>query len=245
MAFWPFGKGKPVVKVSHTRRGVHGENWRVVGGSEHSALAQARPVGEPTPGITRVQHRHDRLVYDGLRVGGTLLTSYPWLLATRTVPMAINEIVEWDHVDRLSAHIIGTGGEALTLNFFATDYAEQAATYRAGGTLPIALSALADKLAPEPPLPDDGAAEDDGCCTPYSADPARLRHCFVGQLLSVEDLVVGEEHLCLCDIRLLSHATAPATWFDLEMLVNRRHVTAPLLPGCRVSGYCWLTGRLG
>lgn len=250
MFSWFAKKPKTAVKVTKTSIGAHGDHWKTVLGSENACwqeillqeIDQADQLGQPRPDMTRIQRAHGRLSFLGVLDHNDFCTLYPVLMTLRAVPVTIKGIIEWKHVRGVEAQIMGSGRDTFGLNFFATDYLEQADRYRTGGVLMVSLAGLAYVVQESPVLSPTEYSDEFCAYLPYEGSECS-DYTFIGQIISVNDLTVCGEDCCILDVRLINDADDDA-FFNLELLVNARHVTTSLAIGKRVSGTFWLQGRL-
>ncbi len=78
-----------------------------------------------------------------VEVNERVVTFFPLLSTTKSVPVEIKSVLEWTHSDKIEAQILGSGREKFALNFFATDYAENREKYLKDTILNIALAGFA------------------------------------------------------------------------------------------------------
>lgn len=249
MISW-FKKQKTAVKVLNTKVGSHGDHWKAIYGSDNSAfqeivtreIEQADSIATLRKGITRIQRAHGRLSMSGLLEHGIMRTFYPVLLTPRALPVTISEIVEWRHIQNMEAQIIGKGRGTFALNFFATDYLEQAQHYQAGGIIMVALTGIAYQIQEVTTLPPIYA--DQFCCyLPFDGRHECMDYNFVGQILSIDDIHIGDETCHILNVRLIN-GDEDTESFNLELFVNTRHVTTSLQIDTRISGTFWLQGHI-
>ena len=131
------GFGKKA-KVQKTSEGSHGDHWHAVFGFDEETDIQecVRSLWndlqiEKEVDATYATVRANYGVFSLLGIQGddSIATLFPALYSTRSLPLEIIEILEWEHVDGIEAVVTGMYLDTLQINFFATDYLENKKKY--------------------------------------------------------------------------------------------------------------------
>ena len=250
-----FVLGKSRVKVYVTDQGSHGHHWGPIFGLDERIDAQncVRAMWDDVRIETEIDARYAtvRAKYGVFSLLGIqdnedndgVSTLFPALYSTKSMPLEITEVLEWQHVDAIEAQVRGIYRGILHTVFFATDYLENKKKYLKGGTLNVSLTGLAYSLDSGPDL-SERFSPDFCCFTPHSNAPFEDDYDFTSNLLSVSDVKVKEDNLKHFEIRLYngSHASETA---NLAVIMNERNIVCSRLNvGDKVSGTLWMQGRL-
>ena len=237
------------IPINQTTNGGHGDHWGAMFGFECDdleakvvAMATAAVEQRVVRGYRRLEFTEPPFVAMGIGAQGTLATIYPTLRVDETIPVTLKEIIEWKHVDGIEAQVCGGGRDTFGLNFFATDYLENRAIYRKGGTVDVALSAMAYVIKETSDLPDDFA--DDFCSyMPNSELTTGHSYDFIGDVVSVESMTVCDEPMIVTRVKLINVEENP-DMFVLPMLANPKNMQVELEVGGKVSGCFGLMGAI-
>lgn len=178
---------------------------------------------------------------------------HPGLETDFRLPVQVEEVAEWANTANNEAHIVATGHGILPLHFYATDYAEHAHLYKSGNPLDVHLSGFAyymqlqssprgdaNGISEAPPSENIGYAPD---------QQLGIVSCikYIGRVLESREITdLGFSHMdgYLVKVKLVQHPLEEE-FFAIDMFVNRDQLQMlPPRPGDRVSGLCWLHGRI-
>lgn len=247
-----FGFRRNSVTISQSTNGLHGDHWcAVFGFGEPDQLSQSvagivedlRVEAQPRPPLSRSKANYGLLSAWGIQQGNQLATLYPVVRETETIPVLIKEVVQWRDVNNIEAQVRGSGRDTFGLDFFATDYLENMATYHRGGEIPVRLAGLAYTVERADDLPDN--FDPDFCCyLPNTELPCGHDFNFIGDVRSLSEATALGREFVLIRVKLINAPEQP-DMFDLPILASRKNVHCEdLRVGDKVSGCFWLQGRL-
>ena len=241
------GFGKRKVKVSKTDEGSHGNHWQGIFGFDDDTDLQ--DCVNSMWGDVGIEKEIDRMhatvrakygVFSllGIQVGDQIATLFPALYSTKSIPLDIMEIWEWEHVEGIEAQVMGVYKDTLQIIFFATDYLQNKKKYLKGGCLDISPSGIAYSVDSQADLPERFSAD---FCTfiPNSQTPIDDDYDFVSNVLSMSDVKLKGEDLKHLEIRLYNGSSRSETAI-LPVITNAKNLDV----GDKVSGCLWMQGRI-
>ena len=246
------GLEKNRVKIYATDQGSHGHHWGPIFGLDEKTDAQncvrsmwddVRVEREIDATYATVRAKYGVFSLLGIQDDDGISTLFPALYSTKSMPLEIIEVLEWQHVNSIEAQVRGVYRGILHTIFFATDYLENKRKYLEGGTLDVSLTGLAYSLDSAPDLPDRFSP--DFCCfTPNSNTPFDDDYDFTSNLLSISDVKVKKENLRHFEIRLYN-GSHPSETANLPVIMNEKNIMCNRLNvGDKVSGTLWMQGRM-
>jgi hypothetical protein len=245
------GFGKRKVKVNKTDDGSHGEHWQAVFGFDdgidlqecvRSMWDDVQIEKEIDATYATVRAKYGVFSLLGIQGDDGIDTLFPALYSTKSLPLEIIEILEWEHVDGIEALVTGVYIDTLEIHFFATDYLENKKKYRRGGSLNISPTGIAYAVDSQADLPDRFSA--DFCSFVPKSRIDRDDYEFTSNVLSISDVKLGEENLKHLEIRLYNGSNASET-ADLPVITSAKNILCSSLDvGDKVSGSLWMQGRI-
>ncbi|MFK7971888.1 MAG: hypothetical protein AB8F95_16090, partial [Bacteroidia bacterium] len=148
------------IELVATEQGSHGDNWGGLIGFGFLQSTEGQLINEymtlssmMEPVLSKGNVDIHQAIFEkemgnkdvGIRTlksGKSLLSAYPYLRTSYTVPFEIKQIIEWAHMGNLEAEIKGGGRDTFGFGFFATDYAVNSDLYKSTPRLNIKVSAI-------------------------------------------------------------------------------------------------------
>ncbi|WP_144393611.1 hypothetical protein [Pleionea sediminis] len=246
-----FGFFDSKVKVSKTTNGSHGDHWGALLSFDES-IDMESAINETLSDLTlhgsvknklRLQAKYGNVCILGIQTENALQTLYPALISTNDIPVTINEVKEWEHVNGIEGQVIGSGRDTFAVDFFATDYLENSKRYKQGGELPISLTSFAYVIDVANELPENFS--DDFCSyMPSTHTNSDNDYDFIGEVLRVEEVALKNHDLVELDIKLIQDRNNE-NMFNLPMVTHKSNIRCrDINIGDKLSGCFWLQGRI-
>jgi len=249
-----FGK-KPAVDVQTTHEGFHGDHWGGIFGfddqdytaSQVESIAHKLAYEKKIDRHTLIHKKKFGIASaTGIQYEDELITMFPALLPSKSLPVTIKSVIEWMHSDGKEAQILAGGRDTFYLDFFATDYCENKKKYLSGGEVKVSLAGIAYVIDEHEPDNDPASPISPELCT-YMPSPDRGQSSefdFIGKVLSLGKIRFGAEEIQIIEVKLINDSENP-DMFSLPLFVNPKNMRiSNLSEGDMISGCFWLQGRI-
>lgn len=252
----------PEIIVSTTDNGSHGDNMGSLMGFEMmgqedgnkfimealNKASQEKPIGESEhfelkeASISDNPHLKLRLITDKKNV----ISAFPYLNTTYTLPWSTKEIIEWSHMNNAESEIRGGGRDTFGLDFFPTDYVNNRKKYHAQKNCSMHVSAFA--LVVDSEGQSEGNSEfspDFVAYMPSSRLSRQTYYDFIGKVLSFEEVkLVNHSKGYIARVKLINDDEDP-DFFTVDMFVHESNMRIPeLKSGMKISGLAWMQGEM-
>ncbi|NOQ73143.1 MAG: hypothetical protein GQ574_14145 [Crocinitomix sp.] len=176
-----------------------------------------------------------------------ILSAFPYLKTTYTLPFETKQIIEWSHIAKLEAEIKGGGRDTFGLAFFATDYGINRNKYKSIKKLNINISAIAMVLDKSDLTEINGTPLSPDFAT-YMPSKDILRptyYDFIGVLNNFQECNLSKDSLgYILNVKLINQENEP-DFFTVDMFVNRENMRiTDLKKGMKVAGALWFQGEI-
>lgn len=179
-----------------------------------------------------------------------MISGFPYLRATRSLPFVTKDIFRWQNVNDLEADILGNGRDTFGIGFFATNWLEKQADFYQQQKINVRISAIALVLrafVPEPPAEDGQPSIGPDFCGyfPNEGLPGKTYYDFIGKVRSVTPATIPGGTGFLLDLQLINQPEEP-DFFVVETFVNSLNLQMEGTPevGQQVTGVAWFQGEL-
>lgn len=257
-----------VVEVVSDDQGSHGDNFGGLLGfnylnsdngnqfiNEMIALASIQgPILEnPIVKINEVSFENSTnvkirtITKNGNVSNGAILSAYPYIKTTYSLPFETKKIIEWSHIANMEAEIQGGGRDTFGLSFFATDYAINKRKYKSEKNLNIKISAVSLVLDKSDLTEINGAPVSPDFSTYMpNKDMSRPTYFdFIGVLNNYKECKINNENYgYLINVKLINQEEDP-NFFTIDMFVNKENMRfTDLTKGMKIAGAFWLQGEI-
>lgn len=182
-----------------------------------------------------------------LKTRNKILSSYPYLSTSYTIPFTTKQIYEWSHISDLEAEIKGGGRDTFGFGFFATDYAVNKEKYKSSKNLNIKVSAFALVLDRSNLTEIGGQKLSEGFASymPNHDIPRPTYYDFIGVLVDFEAVHLSETNGgYIVKVKLINEGSNP-DFFTVDMFINKENMRFENLEkGMQITGALWFQGEI-
>lgn len=251
------------IEIVSIDNGSHGDNWGGAigfeflnsenGGKLINHYMAASSIQEPTftkngVGIHQLFFQANRPF--GIRTlnsGENVLSAYPYLQTSYTLPFTTKQIVEWSHIGNLEAEIKGGGRDTFGFGFFATDYAINRDQYLSNQNLEINVSAVGLVLDKSNITEIGGqkVSDDFASYMPNHDIPRPTYYDFIGVLIDFQPVSISESNEgFIIKVKLINEPSDP-DFFTVDMFINKENMRIEQLEkGMKITGALWFQGEI-
>lgn len=176
-----------------------------------------------------------------------IISAFPYLKTIYMLPFETKQIIEWSHVGKLEAEIIGGGRDTFGFGFFATDYAINKNEYKSNKKININVSAFGLVLDKSDltEFGDTKVSPDFATYMPNSDIPRPTYYDFIGTLNHFKEYKLTKDiQGYILNIKLINQEDQP-DFFTIDMFINRENMRITKLnDGMKVSGVLWFQGEI-
>jgi hypothetical protein len=178
---------------------------------------------------------------------GKMLSAFPYLKTSYSIPFSTRKVHPWNHVGEIEAEVYGGGRNTFGLGFFATDYFFKEEIYQNTAELDIHISAIGlvlDRFE----TASDREMKFDPEFASYMPSKELNRvtyYDFVGKILDFEKVQIAEGISgYITRVKLINDPNDP-DFFTVDMFINQQNMRIPALEkGMSVSGLLWFQGEI-
>jgi len=178
-------------------------------------------------------------------VNGQRETVFPYLKTKLEIPFQTEQIIEWDHDDKIEAEISGVWNSTFPLCFFATDYAVNKHIYKSEPGRNVRLSAfILNLIQSDNQIDKDDTTQDITGYWPAPKYEHESYYSFEGLILSLMSANVDNlTPACVLTLKLIDKKRGKELITDAY--VTASNIKAKMIePGMLVKGTLWFQGEL-
>jgi hypothetical protein len=264
----PSLKADPAIRLHHVTHGRHGDHHGGMFGFKRLQDGDAGDVLNVmmAMALTRSSENDDlallqipfsemeatathQLGLGVLSMGEQMISAFPYLKPSRSMPFTTKDIYRWQNVNNLEADVVGNGKDTFGLGFFATNWAARQEDYYGQQRIEVMLSAVLLVLrnfVPEPAEEGQPAFAPGFCGYFANQDlPGKTYYDFIGLLRSVQAVTIPGGSGYLLELQLINQEDDP-DFFVVEAFVNAENVQMEEVPkvGDHVTGALWFQGEV-
>lgn len=221
---------------------------------EYAAVASIKPpvIENETVAIKEVRFNEEstnsnNLGIRALETQGKIVSAYPYLKTSYSLPFKTKQIFEWSHIRNLEAEIKGGGRDTFGFGFFATDYAVNRDQYRNNEKLNIKVSAIGLVLD-KSDLTEIGGqsiSEEFTSYMPSRDIPGPTYYDYIGILIDYLPISLTPNNTgYIVKIKLINDESNP-DFFTVDMFINKENMRIDKLEkGIKITGILWFQGEI-
>jgi len=245
------------IKIEQINGLSHGNHWGAMFGFVDNIKEKVEPTFQDLEerkvlpsNVIIYQADYGIISHKAFVKGNKLITVFPILSITKSIPFKVYKVVEWREGDNLEAHIIGVGKDTFSIGFFATDYARNKKRYQKGDFSEVELSAFA-YVVEKSNLGKESSSNSEVNISfapefcgffPSSQLDTEFDYDFVGNVLSLQYFEYQGEKFTLFDIQLIQNEDLN---FVIPMAVNVKNMRdSNIKVGDKIAGAFWLQGKI-
>jgi hypothetical protein len=245
-----------IITVEQVTEGSHGDHWAGIFGfgnwyenqkfpTEMLAFIAAFSTEQST--IDNMTLKEYALPYFRLKSmyhGKDMVTTFPIIKSTQSIPFQTKNIKEWAHVNGIEAQISGSGKATFGVSFFANDYFENKERYHNDAHVNVNLSGIILGVGAAPQM--EGMSDEFVGYFPNKEHGQFSIIDFVGKVLALE---AADSHELPIEgywmkLRLINHEE-DANFFVIDAFLSKNNSSLPSIQiGDRISGAMWIQGEL-
>ena len=253
----------PEIIMSEIDNGSHGDNMGgLIGfnslndenGRKFITELMAKSMVEKSELITKSYELKSMSISDNpnlrLRVltdTKNVISAFPYLKTSYTVPYSTKEIIEWKHMNKCEAEIKGGGRKTFGFDFFPTDYAINKRIYIENKEVNLNVSAIAFVIDKSEINQNTEVefSEDFVSYMPSSNLPRQTYYDFIGKIIDYDEVTLNSQNKgYIAKLRLINHDSDP-NFFTVDMFMNKENMRIQTIEkGMKISGLLWFQGEI-
>ena len=184
-----------------------------------------------------------------IKVNDQIISSFPYLATKSLMPLAINEVIEWESHTGLNseAEIRATRKDKTELSFFATDYAVNSARYLNNAESYVRISAFACDICEFNPneYPRPLKVAEPVKIPDITGTEKLSMHKFTGRVVKMKEVSISENATAyILTLRMFENSDN-RLYNVIDVFVNAENIiSGEIEQNSVVKGTFWLQGEL-